>query len=127
MAYNKQVRFLVILYRFQQNMHPTGIARLLRMSVSTVRRIIARYNATGSFETERIGRPPLSLLLTRPQLFILFEYVLGNETAYLKEMVRNLNVVTGSLLSVQSIHYVLKRFGYSRKRVCIYYVKFDVL
>ncbi len=120
MAYNKQVRFLVIVHRFQLNRHPAEIARLLQMSVSTVRRILARYNATGSVETKRIGRPPISLLLTRPQLLILFEYVLSNETAYLKEMVHTLNDVTGSLLLVQSMHYVLKRYGYSRKRVCVY-------
>ena len=120
MAYNKQVRFLVIVHRFELKRHPAEIARLLQMSVLTVRRIIVRYNGTGSVETKTIGRPPISLLLTRRQLLILFEYVLSKETVYLKEMVHTFNDVTGSVLSVQSMHYVLRRYGYSRKRVCVY-------
>lgn len=117
MVYSKDIRWRVVLYRYQFNVHPYTIAQLLQISLSTVKRIIARYNLTGSVSTRRMGRPSITTLLTRPQMLILFEYILGKQTAYLKEMVNEIFEVTGSDITIQSLFYLLKRFGYSRKRV----------
>lgn len=118
MVYSKDIRWRVIVHRFHNHVDSYTIARLLHISVSTVRRIIARFTLTGSVSIKPMGRPRLSSLLTRPQLLILFEYVLSNETAYLKEMSNEVYEVSGSRVSIQSMHYLLSRFGYFRKRVC---------
>lgn len=117
MVYSDDLRWLIVIQRIQHNMNLVEIARMFHVSLSTVKRIITRFNLTGSVSTMRMGRPPISLLLTRPQMLILFEYILGKETTYLKEMSQHLFEVTGTLPSIQSMQYLLKRFGYSRKRV----------
>ena len=89
---------------------------LQKISKSTVRRIIARYDTFGEVCHEKIGRPDVSQLMTRTQLLVLMEYVLEHESAYLREMCHHIEI-TGSVYNIKSVWNILTRYKYTRKKV----------
>ena len=116
-AYSSDLRWRIIELFYVANKTPRSIARQLRISTSTVSRILKRFEENGDVRPAKIGRPDISTLLSKAQLLVLMEYVLSHPTSYLAEMEQYLLSATGSSSSLVGINRVLKRFGYSRKRV----------
>ena len=85
------------------------IAKNLKISKSTVCRIIARYDTFGEVCHEKIGRPDVSQLMTRTQLLVLMEYVLEHESAYLREMCHHIEI-TGSVYNIKSVWNISTRY-----------------
>ena len=101
-----------------KNKSKWSIARRLRLSISTVYRVLERFCQYGDVRPGKIGRPDISTMLSKAQLLVLMEYVIINPTRYYKEMETYLRRITGSNSSnLVGLNRILKRFGYSRKRV----------
>ena len=93
------------------------IAKNLKISKSTVRRVIARYDTFGEVWHEKIGRPDVSQLMTRTQLLMLMEYDLEHESAHFREMCHHIEEITGSVYNIKSVWNILTRYKYTRKKV----------
>lgn len=117
MVYSNDLRWRIVDLCIGRRMRKTYVALNLRISVATVVRVVKRFKRNGNVKPSKLGRPDISKLLNRPQLLILMEYVLRNPSAYLKEMAQHLLQTTGSAYEAESIRSVLRRNGYSRKRV----------
>jgi len=87
--------------------------------MSTVHRILKRFAEYGHVRQARIGRPDITMLVTRAQLLVLMEYVLNNPTSYLREMEQYLIDSTGSSSNLVGVHHILRHNGYSYTRVSV--------
>jgi transposase len=107
------VRDLMLYWHYALEKEPSEIAILARCHVTTVRRIIARYEETGETHARAPGRCPhilnqdderfvRSLLAARPHL-------------YLDEIQHNLLCIRHVDVSVDSISRMLDRIGWSHK------------
>ena len=115
--YSLDLRWRIIELHFVENKTKRSMACHLRISVSTVHRILQRFAEYGHVRPTRIGRPDVTMLLTRAQLLVLMEYVLHNPTSYLREMEQYLIDLTGSLSNLVGLHRILRHNGYSHKQV----------
>ncbi|XP_068690029.1 uncharacterized protein [Montipora foliosa] len=114
--YSLDLRWRIVELHFVENKTKRSIARHLRISMSTVHRILQRLAEYGHVRPARIGRPDIAALLTRAQLLVLMEHVLNNPTSYLKEMEQYLIDSTGSSSNLVGLHRILRHNGYSYKR-----------
>ena len=105
--YSLDLRWRFIELHFVENKTKRSIARHLRISTSTVHRILQRLAEYGHVRPARIGRPDIAALLTRAQLLVLMEHVLNNPTSYLKEMEQYLIDSTGSSSNLVGLHRIL--------------------
>ena len=87
--------------------------------MSTVHRILQRFAEYGHVRPARIGRPDITMLVTRAQLIVLMEYVLNNPTSYLREIEQYLIDSTGSSSNLVGLHRSLGHNGYCFKRVSV--------
>ena len=117
--YILDLRWRIIELHFAENKTKRSIARHLRISVSTLHRILQRFAEYGHVRPARIGRPDITTLLTRAELPLLMEYILNNPTSYLREMEQYLIDSTGSSSNLVGLHRILKYNGYSYKRVSV--------
>ena len=117
--YTLDLRWRITELHFVENKTKRSIARHLRISVSTVHRILQRFAEYGHVRPARIGRPDITTLLTRAQLLVLMEYILNNPASYLREMEQYLIDSTGSSSNLVGLHRILRHNGYSYKRVSV--------
>ena len=116
--YSCDLSWRIVELRFMKNKSKRSIARRLRLSISTVYRVLERFCQYGDVRPGKIGRPDISTILSKAQLLVLMDYVIINPTRYYKEMETYLRRTTGSSSSnLVGLHRILKRFGYSHKRV----------
>ena len=125
MAYSKDIRWAIVRLYYGLRFAMRRIAGVLNVSSATVRRVINRYIVYGNVSPYRIGRPPISQVLAPPQIHMLMEYVLRNPNSRVKEMIRHLTAATGSACGAESIRLVLKRHGFTYKRVSWYLKQFS--
>ena len=117
MIYSQDLRWRIVYARIARRKRVNQIARTYEVSIPTVYRALQRFKRYGHVRPARIGRPDISQLLTHPQLLVLMEYLLKHPTAYLNELNGYLLRVTGSQYAYSSLNKILRRHGYSRKRV----------
>ena len=117
MAYSNDLRWRIVYAYVGQRKSVAAVARRFSVSSATVYRTVKRFYRYGDVRPGRIGRPDISRLLTRPQLYILVEYILRNPSAYLKEICAHLLTTTGSRYEAESIRRVIRGCGFTRKRV----------
>ena len=115
--FSLDLRWRIVELHFVENKTDRSIARHLRLSMSTVHRILQRFAEYGHVRPARIGRQDITMLVTRAQLLALMEYVLNNPSSYLREMEQYLIDSTGSYLV--GLHRILRDNGYSYKRVSV--------
>ena len=117
MVYSVDIRWRVVYFWYGKLKTISCIEKNLKISKSTVRCIIARYDTFGEVCHEKIGRPDVSQLMTRTQLLVLMEYVLEHESAYLREICYHIEEITGSVYNIKSVWNILRRYKYTRKKV----------
>ena len=109
----------IVELHFVENKTKRSIARHLSLSMSTVHHILQRFAEYGHVCPARIGRPDITMLVTRAQLLVLMEYLLNNPTSFLREMEQYLIDSTGSSSNLVDLHRILRHNGYSYKRVSV--------
>ena len=87
----------------------------MTVSVSTVARIVDRFERTG--EVTRSIKPATERLLHEHDVFVLMQIVLERPTVYLHELQRALAQTTGMFVLEATICWTLKHFGFSPKKV----------
>ena len=91
------------------------ISQNLTVSVSTVARIVDRFERTG--EVTRSVKPATERILHEHDVFVLMQIVLERPSVYLHELQRALAQTTGMFVSEATICRTIKRFGFSRKKM----------
>ena len=93
------------------------IANTLYVHVSTVRRIVSRYNSFSDVTPTRY-RPGPSRLLGQPDVYnVILEALLDRSNMYLHEIRELLFEKTGIQASITTIYRTLRRLGLTRKRL----------
>ena len=91
------------------------IADLLYVHVSTVRRVINKYNSTGDVAPQMYRHGP-ERSLGQCEEICLVESLLANPAIYLDELQEELYETTGTWCSVSTIHRTVHRLGFTRKK-----------
>ena len=89
------------------------ISKNLSVSVSTVSRIVDRFEHTG--EVSPSVKHSTERILHEHDVFTLMQMVLKKPSIYLHELQRALAQTTGMLVSEATICRTLKRYGFTRK------------
>ena len=108
-SYSNDLRWRVVFQRKLQNLSYRTISENLTVAVSTVSRIIDRFDRTGDV------RP--SIMLHSHEEFVLLQMVMEKPSVYLREFQYGLEEITGTEVSVSTICRTLNRFGFSRKKL----------
>ena len=87
----------------------------MTVSVSTVARIVDRFEHTG--EVTQSIKPATECLLHEHDVFVLMQIVLERPTVYLYKLKQALAQTTGMFVSEATICRTLKHFGFSPKKV----------
>ena len=90
-AYISDLRWRIIELCYVANKTPRSIAQQLRISTATVASILKRFKENADVHPAKIGRPAISMLLSKAQLlvlmeYVLMEYVLSHPNSYLAGM-----------------------------------------
>lgn len=112
-AYSTDLRERVIQLRGEGHSQH-GIAQLLKLSVSTVKRYLVRYAATGSVAPTRQKR--LAPTLGEAELAILAEQVTAHPEGTLHEHAAWFAERSGRQVSHMTIHRAFRRLGVTRKK-----------
>ena len=114
-SYSPDLRWRIVFQRKLKNMSYQQISENLTVSVSTVSRMIDRFDRTGEVQPS-IWAPTERLLHPHEEL-VLLQAVLEKPSTYLRELQRMLDETTGREVSVSTICRTLHRFGFSRKKL----------
>ena len=114
-SYSPDLRWRIVFQRKLKNMSYQQISENLTVSVSTVSRMIDRFDRTG--EVQPSIRAPTERLLHPHEELVLLQAVLEKPSTYLRELQRMLDETTGREVSVSTICRTLHRFGFSRKKL----------
>ena len=112
-AYSTDLRERVIQLRGEGHTQQ-GIAQMLHLSLSTVKRYLVRYAATGSVAPTEQKR--LASTLGEAELAILAQQVKAHPDGTLHEHAAWFGERTGRAVSHMTIHRALKRLGVTRKK-----------
>lgn len=112
-AYSTDLRERVIQQRAAGHSQH-GIAKLLQVSISSVKRYLARYQATGSVAPTVQKR--LAPTLAETELAVLEAQVIAHPDGTLREHAAWLAASSGRMVSHMTIHRALRRLGFTRKK-----------
>ena len=114
-AYSSDLRWRMVYQRHILGLTCRESARNLNVDASTVSRVVARFDSTGSVDTKpRKGAPKT---LTRYDEFLIIDAVLEKPSSFLYEIHRHLRLFTGTDVSESTICRVLKKNNFSRKKL----------
>ena len=99
-------------------MHPEVAAVCLQVSESTISRYIAKFRTTGNVNTKPIGRPVGSIAIHPYEELVILERILQTPETTLAEIAEEVSQETGSSYHCSTLHYYLKRNGFTLRKVC---------
>lgn len=116
--YDNDLRWRVVYQRMGMNLSLKKIARNLNISISTVHRVCARFELTGSVEAAKRQkrRNDVRRLDERNELFVI-GLVVDNPTWYLGELCRKVYEVCDVHVSPATVCRLLRSYGFTRKKV----------
>ena len=112
-SYSEDMHWRIVYQRHLMGLNYREISQNLTVSVSTVARIVDRFERTG--EVTRSLKP--EHILHEHYVFILMQIVLERPSIYLHELQVAFAQTTGRFVSEVTICRTLKRFGFSRKKM----------
>ena len=98
-------------------MHPEVAVVCLRVSESTISHYIAKFKTTGNVNTKPIGRQVGSIAIHPYEELVNLEHILQTPEATLAEIAEEVSQETGSSYHCSTLHYYLKRNGFTLKKV----------
>jgi len=101
---------------YYKEMDYKEIAELLCVHVSTVYRVLDRYNEYGTVVPvlHKSGSMPL---LGKPEEFSVIESLMAKPEIYLSELQHELFQNTGTWASISTLFRTIRRLGFSRKKL----------
>ena len=114
-SYSEDLRWRIVYQRHLMGLNYREISQNLTVSVSTVARIVDRFELTR--EVTRSVKPATECILHEHKVFVLMQIVLERPIVYLHELQRALAQTTGMFVSEATICRTLKHFGFSRKKM----------
>ena len=116
-AYSVDVRWRVVHQRIGMALPFFKIAKNLSIAASTAHRIFQKFASSGDVQAvQRRCRPELRALDEHSELIII-GLILESPTLYLDEVVQEVKEITSLTVSPTTICRLLKRYGFTRKRV----------
>lgn len=115
-AYNNDLRWRIVWQKNVNNCTMKEISNNLSVSLSTVWRILDRYQRTSSVDATIRANNQVKLLHEH-DVFLLVQLVCANPSIYLREVQLEMQRVTGTVVSASTICRTLKRLGFTRKKL----------
>ena len=94
------------------------IASFFKMHKTTAKRIVRRWLLLGDVLCRKVGRPCVPRMHLHEQ-FVVIEAILANPSLTQEEIQWEIRNTTGASYELSTVWRNLKRFGISRKQVCI--------
>ena len=115
-ALSNDLRWRIVWLHYYKEIYCKEIADLLYVHLSTVYRVLDRYNEYGTVVPvqHRSGVMPL---LGKPEEFSVIELLMAQPEIYLSELQRELFQNTGTWASISTIFRTILRLGFSRKKL----------
>ena len=116
-AYSADLRWRIVYQRIAMNLPFYKIARNLNIAASIAHRIYQVFEQTGGVDSnERLERPEKRALDDQAELHVI-GFVIENPSVYLSEVCCMIHDITGETVSPPTICRLLKRYGFSRKKI----------
>jgi len=116
-AYSKDIAIRVVWQRLGMDLSFRDIAKRLQIGVGTAYRLYKRYIVSGEFSApECSSRPDVRKLDELHELYII-GLLMENPGLYLVEICQKIKTATGVSVSGATVCRVLKRNGYTRKKI----------
>lgn len=113
---SSDLRWRMVWLRCYREFSFKEIADLLYVHISTVQRIVAKFDQTGDVSPRNGTRGPRRTLQEREE-FSIVENLLSKPGIYLEELQQELFKSTGTLASVSTIFRTIHRLGFTRKKI----------
>lgn len=110
------LRWRIVWLHHYRELSSKEIADLLYIHVTTVRRITNLFDAVGDVAPVSY-KPGPNRLLSEPEEYSIIELLLANPGMFLDELQYELHQSTGTLASISTIFRIIRRLGFTRKRL----------
>ena len=117
-AYSVDIATRVVWMRLGMNMKFRSIVRRLQIGLGSAYRLYKRFVLTGELSSEKKSKSrPNSRKLDEFHEFYILGLVIENPGLYLIEICKKIQAATGAVVSGPTVCRVLKRNGYTRKKI----------
>ena len=116
-AYSDDLRWRIVWQRIAQEKSYRDIAKNLNISVGTVHNIWQKFEATGDISKEVPRERERERVLDEYHEILILGVLAVHPDMYLSELCIYIHSSTGTLVSNSTISRVLKRHGYTRKKI----------
>ena len=116
-AYSTDLRWRIVYQRLGMELPFHKIAKNLNIATSTAHRIFKGFENDGEVQAAKQGMRPEMRALDEHSELLIIGLILENPTLYLDELVQEVSELTSVLVSPATICRLLKRYGFTRKKV----------
>lgn len=115
-ALSSDVRWRIVWLHHYKDLCLKEIADLFYIHISTVRRILNKFDQSGDVSPKNGRRGPKRILRRREE-FSIIDILLNNPAVYLEELQQELYNNTGTLASLSTIFRTVHRLRFTRKKI----------